>query len=340
MIVRPVSWSIPAWRNASTSWTARQGLLVAIDHEGVTGIGEASPLPGFSADDLASCRRALATPPARPDDEPAALARALSAAYPPAAAWALFTAILDARARARGVPLAALLAPRPAARLPVAAVVDGAAAALVAVARGIRTVKVKIGGRLGDLEHAAATLSAIREAVGPDVAIRADGNRGFPAAAVPALLDRLAAYDLEYVEEPAFDLPLSTRTTPPLALDESLADPANDPAIDAATVAAVVLKPTVLGPARTLALAARAQAAGVAAVVSHALEGPIGFAACAELALALAGGAIAPAATGVDAHRGLAAWPFTIPTSHASTLEAVPRTGHGIDPTAALEGPP
>jgi o-succinylbenzoate synthase len=330
MKVVPASWTMPAWRSANGSWTARKGLLVAIDVDGVTGIGEASPLPGFSRDDLATCRRALATPPATTDGEPAALAAALAAAYPPAAAWALFTAILDARARARGLALAALLAPRPAASLPVAAVVDGVAAALVAVARGIRTVKVKIGGSLGDLDDAAGAIAAIRDAVGPAIAIRADGNRSFPAASVPALLDRLAPLDVEYVEEPAAGLAFTARTAPPIALDESLADPAFDPAIDAGLIAAVVLKPTVLGPARTLALAARAQAAGVAVVMSHALEGPVGFAACAELALAFSGSAIGATAAGLAAYPGLDA--SRVPTLGGASLEGVPRIGHGVAP--------
>lgn len=336
MKVVPASWSMPAWRNANGSWTARKGLLVAIEVDGVTGVGEASPLPGFSSDDVASCRRALVRPPPTTDGDPAELAAALAAVYPPAAAWAVFTAILDARARARRLPLAALLAARPASHLPVAAVVDGAAAALLVVARGVRTVKVKIGGSLGDLDDAAGVIAAIRDAVGTGVAIRADGNRSFPVATVPALLDLLAPLDVEYVEEPASGLVLTGRTSPPIALDESLAEPGAEPAIDAGLIAAVVLKPTVLGPARTLALAARARAAGVAIVMSHALEGPVGLAACAELALAFAGAAVGAVATGVDSHRGLAAWKLAVPTSGHAALEGVTRSGHGIDPGAAL----
>jgi L-alanine-DL-glutamate epimerase-like enolase superfamily enzyme len=326
MKVTPASWAIPPWRDAGSTWTSRDGLLVTIEVDGATGTGEASPLPGLSRDDVATCRRALTTPPARTDAEPAALAAALAAAYPPAAAWALFTAILDARARARGIPLAALLAARPAATLPVAVVVDGVATALVAVARGVRTLKVKIGG---SVPEAVARVATIREAVGPGVAIRVDGNRSFPPASVPALLDRLAPLDIELVEEPADGFPLG-RTTPPLALDESLADPANDPAIDRAAVAAVVLKPTVLGPARTLAVAARARAAGVAVVVSHALEGAIGHAAACELALALAGTSIGSLAAGLGAHAGLDA--ARIPTLGPCSLEHLPRLGHGVSP--------
>jgi L-Ala-D/L-Glu epimerase len=332
MRVVPASWGMRAWRDAGRNWAGRQGLLVTIEIDGVTGIGEASPLPRFSTDDLATCRSALATEPAVTGGDPSALAAALSAAYPPAAAWALFTAILDARARARGVSIAALLSPRPATSLPVAAVVDGAATALLAVSRGVRTVKVKIGGSIPD---AFDSLASIREAVGPTIAIRADGNRSFPPTVVPALLDKLAPLALEFVEEPARGFPIG-RTSPPIALDESLVDPAGDRAIDRGLVGAVVLKPTVLGPARTLALAARAHAAGVAVVVSHALEGPVAFAAAAELALAFAGSQIGPAAAGLDGHAALDAWRVRAPTLGTAALMSLPRIGHGIDPDEAL----
>src|SRR5206468_1527550 len=63
-----------------------------------------------------------------------------------------------------------------------------------------------------------------------------------------------------------------------------------------------VLKPTLLGGFATcLELARRAHTAGVAAIVTHALEGPVGFAACVELARAIGG----PHAHGLAPHAGL-----------------------------------
>jgi O-succinylbenzoate synthase len=77
-----------------------------------------------------------------------------------------------------------------------------------------------------------------------------------------------------------------------LALDESLLDldaAALARALTSPRLAALVLKPTLLGGfARCLELAAAAHEHGVAPVITHTLEGPIGTAACTELARAVA----------------------------------------------------
>ena len=76
-----------------------------------------------------------------------------------------------------------------------------------------------------------------------------------------------------------------------LALDESLIELGRDElerALESSQLAALVLKPTLLGGfARCFELATAARRHGVAPVISHTLEGPIGFAACVELARAI-----------------------------------------------------
>ena len=52
MKVTPASWVMPPWRDAGSTWTSRDGLLVTIDVDGATGTGEASPLPGLSAESV------------------------------------------------------------------------------------------------------------------------------------------------------------------------------------------------------------------------------------------------------------------------------------------------
>jgi len=332
-------WTMPAWRSAAGVWTRREAVLVAVEVDGATGIGEAAPLPGMSREDVHACTRAIASAPTQLPDELDRLAAVLDDACPPAAAWALFTAVLDARARARGVSLASLLG-RPAPRLAVAAVVDGTAAALLATTRGVRTLKLKIAPTSGGVRATAEAVATIREAVGPGAAIRVDANRSFALAEVPALLEALTPLAIELVEEPALGLAPALRlaTSPPIALDESLADPGADLWIDhvvaSGAVAALVLKPTILGPSRLLALASRATRAGVATIVSHALEGPVGLAAAIEVALALGGGAVGALASGLDSHGGVRTWGIAIPTLETAELVDVERTGTGL----ALDG--
>jgi L-Ala-D/L-Glu epimerase len=232
-----------------------------------------------------------------------------------AMAWAVFVASCDAAARARGISMAALLG-APAPRVPLACVVWDAAQARAAVAAGARTLKLKLAGP--DVRAAVAAVRDVRAAVGPDVRLRVDGNQTFAAADVATLVALLAPL-VEYVEEPG------PAPAPGTALDDSLVDGAPE-AID--RFAAVVVKPTILGPWRTLALAARAPRA----VISHALEGPVGLAACAELALVVGG----TVAHGVAPHPGLAPWRIAIPTLHAGAVVDVPRVGTGLDLDAVL----
>jgi len=124
----------------------------------------------------------------------------------------------------------------------------------------------------------------------PDVELRLDTN-GAPAG-------DLAPFAPIYVEE----------GPPPFtALDESL-QRMTDREVEARLphVRALILKPVALGPERCLALARLAAAHDVPVTVTHTLDGPLGLAAAAALALALPGRVLA---VGLDRHRGLDAWP-------------------------------
>jgi o-succinylbenzoate synthase len=96
-----------------------------------------------------------------------------------------------------------------------------------AVAAGYRRIKVKITPR-----RDVAYVSAVREALGPDVALSADANCSY-AAEIPAEIDALMALDgfaLTMIEQPlgAGDLvrhaELQRRLSTPLCLDESITD--------------------------------------------------------------------------------------------------------------------
>ncbi|MCL4222865.1 MAG: hypothetical protein KJZ91_00160 [Myxococcales bacterium] len=361
--VRVVPWRrAVAARDARRAWRERGGWLIVIEAAGRRGIGEASPLPGFApAAVVAAPRDAVADPgltgPALADAELcAAVMRAAAAAAPvlgaPAARAALRfaaeTAVLDLQARARGVRVADLLAAAPAARVPLNAVVADVAGAGAALARGVTTLKVKVDA---DRAATAARLGALAAALPPGATLRLDANQSWPRAEVPARLAELAAGAcagvVAYVEEPAAALAPSLRAPLPLpvALDESLAGADREAWLDRAlasgAVTALVLKPTVLGGlAACLALAARARAHGVDAVVTHALEGPVATAAAAELARALA-----PAgAVGLDRHPTLASWSVAVPQLAAAAVIAAPGAGLGLDIDAVLaaaaEAPP
>jgi O-succinylbenzoate synthase len=198
-------------------------------------------------------------------------------------------------------------------RVPLAAVVDDPEAARRAFAAGIRCFKIKLGAD-DPLDRVRAIAAAV-----PGATLRIDANRSWPRADVFGRLAALAALPLEYVEEPCRDAHRLLHAGPlpcKLALDESLVELSADDlaaALRSPALAAVILKPALLGGlSACLALAAQARACGVAAIASHSLEGPIGTAACAELALALAADQAPCPAAGLAPHPALAGWRLSI----------------------------
>src|SRR5581483_11448799 len=222
--------------------------------DGALGLGEAAPLPELAIDDLGRVLDGLDRAHAAIGElaaqlpfaiETAADAFALAMRVAPASASARFaieTALCDALARRAGSSLAAVLAPAPATRL--------------ALAAGVRTLKLKLGP-----DEPLDRVRAIADAA-PGARLRIDANRTWPlAGAAPPRLAALAARfgdAIAYVEEPcrASHRLLAHAPACKLALDESLAMlPPGGLAFALASprLAALVLKPTLLGLAGALA---------------------------------------------------------------------------------------
>jgi len=166
------------------------------------------------------------------------------------------------------------------------------AAALVRAGAGCRTVKVKVAepgqSPADDLERVAA----VRDALGPDGAVRVDANGGWSvddAVARIRDLDR-AAGGLEYVEQPCATVEelavVRRRVDVAIAADESIRraeDPYRVRDLEAADVAVLKVQP-LGGVAACLRIA---EDIGLPVVVSSALETSVGLAAGVALAAAL-----------------------------------------------------
>ena len=319
---------------AQGRWSARAGAIILLHGEDKRGLGEASPLPRYDADDGAMARAAaqlegfaralpITIDPSQPRQIAAILAGSLDE---PAARFALETAVLDLLGRRADRSIAALLSDTASRSVAASTVIDDRASALAARRAGFRTLKLKAADDLDGVR-------TVRHAV-PEARLRLDVNQGWPEDDVDRRLAVLAGLGLEYVEEPSLDLAprLDAKRACRIALDESLARPDRETWLDRAlasgAVAALVLKPTVLGGLDAcLHLAARARAHGVDAVASHALEGPIATAAVAELARALGGSR----AHGVDDHAGLHTWPRVPPQLVGPLIVVAPTPGLGIE---------
>ena len=154
------------------------------------------------------------------------------------------------------------------------------------MADGFRCVKVKVG--VGD---DAGRLAAVRAAVGPDVAIRADANGawGSPREAL-ANLRALAPVGLELCEEPVHGVEalreVRAESSVPVAMDETAAEPG---AAGSGAADAVCLKIARCGGIGGLLDDARAaRKAGARVYVASSYDGPLGIAAAVHAAAALA----------------------------------------------------
>lgn len=160
---------------------------------------------------------------------------------------------------------------------------------------GCRTAKVKVAQagqrRKDDLDRVAA----VREVMGPEAHVRVDANGGWDLAQATDALAALAAYDLEYAEQPCAtvdELAALRRALAragvdvPVAADESIRkadDPMRVVRMGAADVAVVKVAP-LGGVHAALAIAGET---GLPMVVSSALDSSVGIAAGVALAAAL-----------------------------------------------------
>ncbi|MCK6528313.1 o-succinylbenzoate synthase [Myxococcota bacterium] len=270
---------------ANATYASRTAVLVRlVDRDGSWGIGEASPLPGAPADDPERAEAALREGAGKMVEAGVGDGLQDLATLPsPSARFALELAAMDLDSRRRRAPIAWAGASPRAARVPVQALIgaldpEGAARrARGAVEAGYGTVKIKVGGApRDDLRR----LEAVRAAVGPGIALRADANGGWSVAEALALMPALADLGLDLLEQPTRGLPalaaLRGRGVP-IGADEDLAA-AQDPAAAFARdpVDVLVLKPTSLGGILSCwELSRLAASLGAEVVVTTALDGAV-----------------------------------------------------------------
>ena len=305
--VRDLMFARPVHTSQGTIGLRRVWVLAVGDGSGLTGYGEAAPLPLFGGEKAKDCAAALEQAVAilddtfiatwldraRPDAPLGALERVLAAT--PCARSAVEGALLDLLAKLHGVPLAELLSPQYSPWIPVNALVSGndqLGAADAAVQAGFRTVKMKLSP---DHRLAANQVKAMRARVAKRIALRADANGAWTAEQALAFASEIGPDALEYLEQPlpAADLDrtaqLRRRAAVKIALDESARVPADVGRIGTAQAAdVVVLKPMLFGGWRPIRQAVQlAKSCGLGIVLSSTLDGAIGRAHATHMAAAL-----------------------------------------------------
>ncbi len=263
----------------------REHVVVRLDSDdGVAGVGEASPLKHFTGESIGIIRTALGEdllPAVRgldPLDIVAAHQR-MDAALPAnsSAKAAVDMALYDLAARIQGLPVHKLLGGAVRTRVPITrplgilSIEEAVRQALLYAGAGHRTLKLKVGV---DADSDVARVRAVREAVGPDVAIRIDANQGYDLSTAMRVVESLHDVRIEYFEQllPAGQLRGLARLRSlgaRVAVDESLHSPADALRLVEAEAADVfvikLIKTGGLWPA--LQIAAIAAAAGVGCTV-------------------------------------------------------------------------
>ncbi|MCU4924753.1 o-succinylbenzoate synthase [Halobacteria archaeon AArc-dxtr1] len=232
----------------------REGFLVRIDDGETVGYGEAAPLPGWT-EPLADCERALERATTAIDEGAFAAVEAVDDI--PATRHAVTLALADLRSTRASTPLYRHLgAESMVARVPANATLgDGGpdetvAAAKRAVERGFRCCKLKVGQRA--VEADVERIRRVREAVGPEIELRADANGAWSDEQARQAVSGFAEHDLALLEQPLPADELEGHAAlrdqgVDIALDEGVHEHGVDAIIGSGAADALVLKPMALG---------------------------------------------------------------------------------------------
>lgn len=281
-------------------------VLVHIDTDaGLSGIGEAPADIGFFGQTLEAIQVAIEDylGPQLIGREPfdiASLMDRIDYRENCCAKSGIDTALHDLVARSRDISVCDLLGGRRRERIPVALEIRGgspddmADACVKFLAQNVRAFKPKIGGVP---EEDVQRLRVIRQAVGPDVSLRADANRGYTPDEAIAFCRLAQHHDvgLELLEQPvdAHDLPGMARVRAavdiPIEADESCFGPHDAEAVIRAAAADVlnIKVPKAGGFHHAMRIAALAESAGLQCVLGTAFGTGVAIAGKLHLAAAI-----------------------------------------------------
>jgi len=282
--------------------TTRFGLLLFLRTDnGLVGIGEASPVGAGSRPQLEAIAAGLErlAPRLLQMDlaESDAWHRWPHAGASPALCFGIETALLDVIGKAQGRSVASLIGGkgRP---LKVNALIsaetpeEAVAEAKEALRQGFVSLKLKVGS--GTLKSDERLVAEVRRAVGPLVRLRIDPNQAWSVSQAIEAIERMAQYDLEYVEQPtpARDLAglaeVRRRVSVPIAADEAFGSTEDLLRLVQAEAADLfILKAARLGMREAMEAMAVAEKLAKPLVVTSSLESGVGIAASAHLAAVL-----------------------------------------------------
>ena len=330
----------------------RAGFLVSLTADGLTGWGEASPLPGWSRTSLLDTETALRRVVEGLDASDEAALETLIGAMndTPHATAGVAGAWADLQARQAGRSLADHLV-ADSNRAPAPAVAVNALiaepepfrvekAVRNAADAGFGAVKLKVGAvdPAVDVER----IRRARAALGDAVELRLDANGAWDQATALDVLVRVHDCDIAYCEEPVAGIEtiaaLGQRSPIPVAVDESIRREADAVKALDLGVSTLIVKPQALGgPDVALAIAARAHQTGASVVVTSFLDSAVGLAHALHAAAAVDAAAPCNRAHGLATSALLNADVAEPPQIVAGSMLLPSRPGIGVVPVLGFE---
>ena len=288
-------FSIPFVKPLQTSgmtYTHREGVWIKLKCANFTGVGEASPLPGFSTETLKEVRYALegfhqAIDREDLDREELFLLLEIHSQNTPSVRFALETAIYDILAKEEELPLAKFLNTNAVSEIAV-----NGMAGVHHPGDGFTVMKVKVGFR--NLFDEIENMEYLTQSFGKDIQFRLDANGAFDLPKAIRFCKEMEKFNIDYIEQPLpadnlEDLAeLTYHTEIPIAVDESLTDfQSAEKIIEEQAAHVFVIKPMVSGgftECKKIINLARTE--NIRVVITSSLETSIGKTACLHLALA------------------------------------------------------
>ena len=287
-------FSIPFVEPLQTSgmtYSHREGVWIQMKWDNFTGVGEASPLPGFSTETLKEVHYALegfhqAINGEDLDSEELFLLIEIHSQNTPSVRFALETAIYDILAKEEELPLAKYLNTNAQSEIAV-----NGLAGMHQPGEGFTVMKVKVGFR--NLFDEIENMEYLTKSFGEDIQFRLDCNGAFDLPKAIRFCKEMEKFNIDYIEQPLpadnlEDLAeLTYHTEIQIAVDESLTDfQSAVKIIDEQAAHVFVIKPMVSGgftECKKIIMLARTE--NIRTVITSSLETAIGRTACLHLVL-------------------------------------------------------
>ncbi len=283
---------VKALKTSGMTYTHREGVWVQLNYANFAGVGEASPLPGFSTETLKEVHYALegfhqAIDGEDLDCEELFLLIGIHSQNTPSVRFALESAIYDILAKEAELPLAKYLNSNAASEIAVNGMTG-----IHLPGDGFTIMKVKVGFR--NLFDEIENMEYLTQSFGKEIQFRLDCNGVFDLPKAIRFCKEMEKFNIDYIEQPlpAANLEdlaeLTYHTEIPIAVDESITDfQSAEKIIDEQAADVFIIKPMITGGfTECKKIIELGRAENIRTVITSTLETNIGRSACVHLALA------------------------------------------------------